>query len=88
MSLKCEIFYYLTDLTAICLRKNLDISMHEYFQPSTGFLGYICFLLNRYKNNFDSLHLFNTAKSISKENERSAFIWISTKLVLRICRNF
>ena len=54
MSLKCEIFYYLTDLTAICLRKNLDISMHEYFQPSTGFLGYISFLLNRYKNNFDS----------------------------------
>ena len=54
MSLKCEIFYYLTDLTAICLRKNLDTSMHEYFQPSTGFLGYICFLLNRYKNNFDS----------------------------------
>ena len=54
MSLKCEIFYYLTDLTAICLRKNLDISMHEYFQPSTGFLGYICFLLSRYKNNFDS----------------------------------
>ena len=47
MSLKCEIFYYLTDLTAICLRENLDVSMHEYFQPLTGFLGYICFLLNR-----------------------------------------
>ena len=44
MSLKCEIFYYLTDLTAICLQKNLDISMHEYLQPSTGFFWLYLFL--------------------------------------------
>ena len=73
ISLRCEIFHYLTDLTAICLQENLDISVHEYFQPSPGFFSYICFLLNRYKNNFDSLYLFDTAESISKENERSAF---------------
>ena len=73
ISLRCEIFHYLTDLTAICLQENLDISVHEYFQPSPGFLSYICFLLNRYKNNFGSLYLFDTTESISKENEHSAF---------------